>query len=171
MGALGFGLDASLVQTLSHAVAPTEDGADVFARATLTGIAEPGDRVAGILVGALGAPTLLTALLERWSLRRIAEAVAECAASGAVASGAVAMDAIGLDEGDLAKALERWQPRIGSEVAVRSLRQAARVGAVLLVPNGDLWPAGLDDLGDHAPLALWVRGVPDALRALDRSYW
>ena len=32
-----------------------------------------------------------------------------------------------------------------------------------LVPGDDDWPVRLDDLGEHAPPALWVRGNPAAL--------
>jgi DNA processing protein len=35
---------------------------------------------------------------------------------------------------------------------------AARVGARVVVPGDDEWPAALDDLGDRAPIALWVAG-------------
>ena len=35
---------------------------------------------------------------------------------------------------------------------------AVRAGARVVVPGDDEWPAALDDLGDRAPLALWVVG-------------
>jgi DNA processing protein len=41
--------------------------------------------------------------------------------------------------------------------------QAARVGARLVIPSDPEWPAGLDELGVHAPLAIWVRGRAGAL--------
>jgi DNA processing protein len=34
----------------------------------------------------------------------------------------------------------------------------------ILVPTDHEWPDAVDDLGDHAPVALWVRGDPAALR-------
>ncbi len=46
---------------------------------------------------------------------------------------------------------------------VRSLTQAARVGARLMVPGDASWPSGVDELGVHAPIGLWVRGRSDAL--------
>jgi DNA processing protein len=49
------------------------------------------------------------------------------------------------------------------------LTQAGRFAARLLVPGDPLWPTGLDDLGEHAPLALWVRGTDAALAALGQS--
>jgi DNA processing protein len=50
-----------------------------------------------------------------------------------------------------------------------ALRQAARFGMRLLVPGDDDWPAGVDDLQQHAPPALWVRGDSARLAALGRS--
>jgi DNA processing protein len=39
----------------------------------------------------------------------------------------------------------------------------------MLVPGDDEWPRGLGDLESHAPFALWVRGDPARLRAVERS--
>jgi DNA processing protein len=74
-----------------------------------------------------------------------------------------------ISEEDLGKALDRWIPRLTSDVAIRGLRQAARYGAKLLVPSASLWPSALADLGDFAPLALWWRGTDEAVRSLDRG--
>jgi DNA processing protein len=65
--------------------------------------------------------------------------------------------------GELAAGIERWRPRLRSSAVERVLHLAARIGATLIVP-GRLreqplpWPAGVDDLGAHAPIALWARG-------------
>jgi DNA protecting protein DprA len=131
--------------------------ADSFARAAWTGIAEPGDGMAGLIVGTLGAGVALTAVLETWPAQRIADAVRAAGADGP------------LDGDDIEQALERWRPRLKSGDIVQALRQAQRVGARLLLPHDPLWPEGLSDLGSHAPLALWWRGVPAALEALQRS--
>ena len=127
-----------------------------FARATWTGIAEPGDRIAGVLAVALGAPAALTAVLERWSATRVG---AELAAIGHTV----------VTTEELEQALERWQPRLSSGTAMLALRQAARCGARLLIPGDTVWPGGLAELDLHAPLALWVRGNLEAVAALDRS--
>ena len=191
-----FDLDRSLVCSLAEAVAPGGNWLDVFARTTLTGITEPGDRVAGAMVRALGATLTLILLIERWTVPRILDTMRQGIDDGYDddrEAGYVDDDddnyspmarrirrprsrpdidgRIGIDvsDDDMAKALARWQPRLGSEVAVRALRQAARVGASVLVPGTALWAPGLDDLGDHAPLALWWRGNTDALTALDNS--
>ena len=65
-----FGLDESAVTPLISAISPSELSAaeitERFARASWTGICEPGDRVAGLLVQALGASQALTAVIDRW---------------------------------------------------------------------------------------------------------
>ncbi|BDZ51168.1 hypothetical protein GCM10025867_34090 [Frondihabitans sucicola] len=66
---------------------------------------------------------------------------------------------------DLSAARERWAPR---NTAVRyrtALRCAATLGVRLVVPGDVEWPVGLDDLGLHAPAALWVRGDASHLSA------
>jgi DNA processing protein len=122
-----------------------------FARAAWSGIAEPGDRVAGLLARELGPARALAALVERRSAQEIAAEVDEAAAP------------------DVQLALDRWSPRLASATALVALRQAARFGARLLVPGDALWPTGVDDLALHAPLALWVRGTDDALAKIGTS--
>jgi DNA processing protein len=48
-------------------------------------------------------------------------------------------------------------PALGADLGA-DLRTAGRVGARLVIPGDDEWPAAVDDLGDRAPLALWLRG-------------
>jgi DNA processing protein len=69
------------------------------------------------------------------------------------------------------------------QVASTALARADRLGARLVIPEDDEWPARLDDLGridssdaDHRadrdilpPLCLWVRGAWPLVEALDRS--
>ncbi|TFC52404.1 DNA-processing protein DprA [Cryobacterium sp. TMT1-21] len=156
--------DGAAQAAAAHAVADATEAADVFARAAWTGIAEPGDGAAGLLVQALGAAPALTAVLDLWTPARLAAVVAE---SGAVdearAEGADDLAAL-LDQG-----LQRWRPRLSSGEVIRSLHQAARASTRLLLPGDVLWPVGVDDLGLHAPLALWWRGIPGALLALSNS--
>ena len=63
--------------------------------------------------------------------------------------------------------MDRWSPRLTSEMALTSLRQAARFGARLLTPDRPLWPGGVNDLLHFAPIALWVRGTDAALASID----
>ncbi len=117
--------------------------AERSARARWSAIAEPGDADAGRLIATLG-PVEALGWLE-------AEATA------------------GLADATLADAVDRWRPRIRQVDTPLHLRQAARFGARLVIPGDAEWPTGLDDLGVHAPAALWVRGDAGLLGRLDRS--
>ena len=79
-----FGLKEAEVATLVRAVAGEELDweaiRDRFARATWTGIAEPGDRTAGLVVDAFGAAAALDAVVERWSAERWSAAAKEAGA-------------------------------------------------------------------------------------------
>ena len=158
-----FGLEESRVVALTTGVrgaridAAAEAG-EVFARAAWTGIAEPGDGTAGLLVGCLGASTALTAVLDTWTPTMLATAVRD--------AGAGAVEEL---EDELDQGLQRWRPRLSSAEVIRSLQQAARVSAQLVLPGDAHWLVGVDDLGLHAPLALWWRGIPSALAALPNS--
>ena len=172
-----FGLDDTVVRTLTAAVRP-ETGqpaevdaapaeadaapADIFARAAWTTIAEPGDGVAGAVVDRLGAAAALSAVVESWPADRLAD----CLAATVDENGAG--DPAGLRP-ELEQALARWRPRLSSVEVIRTLEQARRTATALLLPTDPLWPAGVDDLGRHAPLALWWRGRPEALSALTHS--
>jgi DNA processing protein len=155
-----FGLGENEITPLVTAAAGRDLDRDelerLFARAMWSGVVEPGDRVAHALVEALGAPVALRAVLAPWALSRIVHALREAGEHG-------------LTEADLNQGFERWMPRLTTAAALAALRQAARVGARLLVPGDPLWPAGVDDLGEHAPLVLWVRGTDAALAGLSRS--
>ncbi|CAN5392096.1 DNA-processing protein DprA [soil metagenome] len=154
-----FTLDEAVVSPLVRAVTtpelPDDLVADRFARASWSGIAEPGDRVAGELVAALGAATALTALVEHWPSTRTSDAVTDAGVELSIES--------------IDKALERWMPRLASATALTALGEAARYDARLIVPGDELWPVGFDDLGPHAPLAVWLRGSAEALESLPSS--
>lgn len=122
---------------------------DAFARAVLGMVAEPGDGVLGRVIGAIGAPAVTEHLLARGTAERLVDLVAVVGE--------------GLDVREAATGLERWRPRLEHGEFVRSLAQAARVGARFMVPGDPCWPLGVDELGEHAPIGLWVRGRPDAL--------
>ena len=149
-----FGLSENEVTPLLTAVAGRDldrgELEELFARAAWSGIAEPGDRLAGAVVSRLGAAAALRALLKPWSTT---EWVA----------------ALGGEESDVQAAVDRWMPRLKPSAALSNLKQAARVGARLIIPADPHWPVGVDDLDEHAPLALWVRGTDAALDSLSRS--
>ncbi|WP_210506258.1 DNA-processing protein DprA [Naasia sp. SYSU D00057] len=152
------GLDEKEVRRAVAAVRPAGEplGADTLgealARAAWSGIAEPGDSVAGLLVDVLGAAGALAAVLEDHDpaglAREVAQATGEPLTTEAVRA-----------------AEERWRPRLVAADAVRFLTAAAARGVRLVLPDDPAWPPGLADLGPHGPMALWCLGDPSLLRA------
>jgi DNA processing protein len=129
---------------------------EAFARAAWSGIAEPGDSVAGLAVAALGAEGALAAVTDDWGAERLVGAVADAGGDE-------------LNRSTAAAAIERWRPRAGLSAVLESLAVAARRGVRLRIPGDRGWPEGLDDLGAHGPIALWTLGHEDVLRTLTRS--
>ncbi|MCS0500466.1 DNA-processing protein DprA [Protaetiibacter mangrovi] len=146
---------ASLVRPLTDPQHDRDAVAERFARATWTAIVEPGDGVAGAVVAALGAEAALAALLDDRAGRLLLHALDE--------------HGVELDPGELDDGIARWTPRISKSDALLALRQGARFALSLVVPGDPDWPAALDDLGVHAPLALWLRGDRSALGSLGRA--
>ena len=62
------------------------------------------------------------------------------------------------NDASLRQARARWMPRLHPEAITAALTAARRAAAILVVPGDEEWPAHLDDLGVHAPVALWRRG-------------
>ena len=175
-----FGLDEVRVRALAAGVLGGGEAdspnaataAQIFARAAWSGLAEPGDGLAGLLVSELGAVRALNVVHDAWTPQRICGLIVDERGVGA-ASGE---QDLGLSRGDdeqfeatLQQGLDRWRPRLIVNDVVRSLEAAHRVAARLLLPSDSLWPAGLGDLAAHSPIALWWRGVPAALLALPHS--
>jgi len=63
------------------------------------------------------------------------------------------------------KQVGTWLSRYDSDRVGASFAQQRRAGIAVLDSSHTAWPARLDDLGDKAPLALWVRGNPEAATA------
>ena len=106
------------------------------------------------MVASLGASRALASVVERWPIERVLAEMGEGASCG---------------EDELERARERWEPRVKSGSATLALRQAARFGVRLCTPEELDWPGGMLGLGDHAPVALWVRGAPAAYGMLSSS--
>ncbi|MET0480285.1 MAG: DNA-processing protein DprA [Mycetocola sp.] len=154
-----FGLDRGEVRRSITRVEPpdaNDDPEERFARAAWSGIAEPGDGVAGFLVSAVGASAALTMLIEHWSAPRMLSELLEVPGHEELAPA-------------LEKATERWRPRLDSRATLRHLKLAALCKATLVTPRDPDWPDRLDDLGAHAPLALWLRGHIEAVHSPARS--
>jgi DNA processing protein len=116
----------------------------MFAAATWSCIVEPGDSIAGRLVDALGHEAALGEVIGggRDGLAREAAAISAAAWQ---------------------QARDRWLPRLDRGVVRDALQRAARAGIALVTPEDAAWPAVVDDLGEHRPLVLWVRGDVGAL--------
>jgi DNA processing protein len=106
------------------------------------------------------ARALLTRLAEPGD-RRIAALVAERGAPAVVA--ALRASPTSIDGG------ERYAARLARADPVADLDRVESVGGRLLVPGDLEWPTQLDDLGELAPWALWVRGTVDLRMAALRS--
>ncbi len=165
------GLAEATVAPLIRALCP--DDADLdrdaiaerLARSAWSAIAEPGDRDAGHLAAVLGAEGSLGALTAVPWPPSDPDAVDVSALE-------TTLTRAGDDElghNDLVDAVKRWRPRVAVPTVLLALRQAARFGAALLVPGDADWPLGVDELGEHAPLALWARGDRTLLGKLERS--
>jgi DNA processing protein len=156
---------------VEFAEAPDDLLAERFATAALSTLVEPGDTDASVLVSALGPAETLRALVERWPADRILAAIVanDPAAESAFADRKAKSKSGANAPARLEEALQRWRPRLSLRTAFRALDSAAHVGAALVTPRDELWPRGFGDLGEGAPLALWVRGETSSLRAVNRS--
>lgn len=135
------------------------------AAADLVRMAEPGDVLLAALVRAVGFVDArgLAVSGAGGDRRRAVEAVVE--ELGGRGGGA---DAAGLGT-RMEEAFARWAVRVDELDGARDLRIMARLDGRLVIPTDDEWPIGLDDLGTHAPIALWVRGPARLRTVLQRS--
>lgn len=134
-------LDDAEVLASAERVRPDSDVTETAARAAWSVLIEPGDGVAGALIAACGAAEGLRIALGE---------------PGLLPPGAVSPR-------DFADAQARWRPRAHVRAVREALTSCQDVGGHMLLPDDECWPAGLDDLGVHAPLALWARGDLTAL--------
>lgn len=130
------------------------------ARAALSRLIEPGDKVASALVGTVGAVEAV-----RW-IRSESPAPPEWQRS---VVGALRADGPAGAGARFAAAASRWRARAEDVDGARDLRNAEMLGARLVIPGDEEWPACLDDLGHGAPLALWVRGKPNLAVSLSAA--
>jgi DNA processing protein len=122
----------------------------MYAAHTWSWLCEPGDGVAGRLVAALGPEAALDEVI------------------GGGRSG-IARDAASIGEKEWSDARDRWLPRLDEDGVRLALEIARRAGLTLLTAEDTAWPAGLADLGPHAPMVLWVRGDAGALTSARRA--
>lgn len=139
-------IDTALAGVRAEPVSEPERD-ELFARAVWSVLIEPGDRVAGLLITAVGAERAARMMIDRAPASALVEAC----------------------EGEISHekatdARDRWQPRLRSDDVLRSLESAARCGARLVVPHDQHWPEGLAALGPSEPVLLWARGDTALLR-------
>src|SRR5579872_663906 len=111
------------------------------ARAMLTYLAEPADRLLGALLAA-NEPAVVVAAIRAGRLPRTAQRPERQA-------------------GTITRALQRWAARVPYAPADLDLGAWQRNGIRLICPGDPEWPTQLQDLGDKAPYALWLRGSAD----------
>lgn len=146
-------LRAAVSSALPPDVAPPDDDAVIarFAAGAWTVLPEPGDGVAGAVRERLGDVRALELLIDGASASEWVRELGDTEARS------------------IAAALTRWLPRLSAERILGAFSQAAEHHQTLLTRADGAWPSWLDDLGPHAPAALWVRGNPAALTACGRS--
>ena len=128
--------------------------------AALLRIGEPGDGLLKGLVDEVGPLTVL----------ELIKAVATGKTSAAEAVEALSPIVVAVPgSGQLGEAIERWAVRGTDAQGHRDLDSVDRLGGRLLVPSDEEWPPALSDLGQAAPLGLWVRGHVRLREALHRS--
>ena len=71
--------------------------------------------------------------------------------------------------GVLREARKRWRPRAGVALLRDAVASACRVGAGVLLPDDEAWPAALNDLEVHGPAMLWTRGAVSLLTAQKKA--
>lgn len=130
------------------------------ARAALARLMEPQDAAGLALIRVAGAVEALRIACGQIDSgpsleREIGEALAEAGGSGTWPG--------------LAEALRRWRPRVPDLAPERDLATMARIGGRLIIPEDELWPVQLADLGLQQPVCLWWRGAEQPLPPAARS--
>ena len=136
---------------------------DYFAAISWSTICEPGDGFAGLLVSTLGALGALETELQGLSSTQVKERVLQ---SGIDAN---EVDSFGAFEKAHLIARERWRPRLYLKLVREAIYGIRKVHGSIITSTSSGWPEQLNDLGFHAPMALWIRGSLVSLEALQKS--
>lgn len=155
---------AERLRPLLTSTAPDADADGVAARAAIAAwsvVGQSGDRDARRLVDLLGAERALGLVRDRRPLGAVRRALLRAADD----AGPVALELADA----LPAALGRWGDLLDPARTDVACRAAAAVGVSLLTPLDACWPTALDDLDEHVPFALWVRGDPAVVARTSRS--
>jgi len=153
---------AQLAQTLARQELTEAQVSDLVARMLLASLTEPGDRMAGALVRLLGAQKLAELLLSGFDVREVIGSLpSERLVELENLFGEVALT--------LAESRQRWLPRLAAGLAEKLMTDCLNLGYLVLVPSSPSWPAGLADLSDSAPGALFLQGKADVLSKLQSA--
>ena len=131
-----------------------------YARAALTYLAEPSDRVLGALIRAHGAARTLAAI-RAGNDPDDAGTLFGDPAGAAAGAGANLGGPAGLERPVIRRAMERWRVRLAELPTADGVAAFAGSGIRLVCPGDLEWPGQLADLGDEQPYALWLRGTAD----------
>lgn len=143
-----------------HAKCEEDARIAVFARGVWSRLVEPGDAVAGKLIGAIG-PTCALEMLIDDTVEQTFERLTISDESESQSGSSV------IEFAQLTDACMRWRQRLNSTLSTADFTTAARLNMQLMTPELPGWPQQLDDLEDHAPIMLWLRG--DAALLSSRS--
>ncbi|MBW8806566.1 MAG: DNA-protecting protein DprA [Catenulisporales bacterium] len=130
--------------------------ADRRARLILHHASEPGDALLCRLIERFGAPTVASAILSGTAADLITPSDSEDEQSAA-------------DRASLVNRAHTLQTRCYRADPDADLAAAQKTGARYVIPTDPEWPSGLDDLGDAAPLGLWLLGEADLTSASARG--
>lgn len=140
---------------------PNDDdsAASILARIAFSIITEPGDKFAGWLLSNFE-PTKVIETLQR----------------GYDFDGLIGnekredlVQQFGKPEALFADARERWSPRLKFSLVAAAANSARVLGAKVVAPSDEHWPAGLSALKFSVPHCIWLRGNPKVLALSDRS--
>jgi len=151
-----------------------------YARAALTYLAEPADRVLGALLRVHGAARTLEAIKTGGNGSVAAPGMDGFVTDRPAADGpnvdGLALDSDGPRAGEsvpdplgadrkarssVRRAMDRWQVRLPELPSPADVIAFRRSGIRLVCPGDPEWPSQLEDLGDARPYALWLRGSAD----------
>jgi DNA processing protein len=133
-------------------MSPTASEPAKLARAALTYLAEPADPVLGALLG-ICEPQEVLAAIKADMLPGIGPGCGDSPKTRAT----------------LERALGRWRVRLPELPSEADIARACRDGIRLICPADPEWPAGIDQLGQARPYALWLRGNADLRFSCQRS--